>query len=447
MFESTLPWRWLLYDGLELADRYRLSERLGRGGMGEVWKGVDLRLRRPVAVKLLPLPQGADPASAVRFRREAEISARLGHPNITVVYDIDEHQDVLFLVMELLDGDDLRKVMDHEPLGLPVSQTLNIAIQVSDGLAAAHARSVVHRDVKPANLIRLSDGTIKICDFGIAWFAESTAGLTTQGLLGTPAYMAPEQFNGGPVDGRTDLYALGCVLQVLLTGRPPFPSDVSVAEQMFNHLNTAPLGPRTLRPDTPQELDALVLSLLAKDPAHRPASAAAVTRRLNEITDLAGAVPKTAAGSGWSGPGERIADYLTLYIVNGFRRGHDKHTVYGYLARSDTSWSAEIARRVLARMRPALIRAGASQEMADAWAQTLADLLAAGRFGTDLAAGFNRETRYSVPATVDFELRLLNSAGRSGETGPLVLSQTDRQRLKHISQYVNWLLAESQQPV
>jgi serine/threonine protein kinase len=344
MFESTLPWRWLLYDGLELADRYRLSERLGRGGMGEVWKGVDLRLRRPVAVKLLPLPQDADPASAVRFRREAEISAHLGHLNITVVYDIDEHQDVLFLVMELLDGDDLRKVMDHEPLGLPVSQTLNIAIQVSDGLAAAHARGVVHRDVKPANLIRLSDGTIKICDFGIAWFAESTAGLTSQGLLGTPAYMAPEQFNGGPVDGRTDLYA------------------------------------------------------------------------------------------------------LTLYIVNGFRRGHDKHTVYGYLARSDTSWSAEIARRVLARMRPALIRAGASQEMADAWAQTLADLLAGGRFGTDLAAGFNRETRYSVPATVDFELRLLNSAGRSGETGPLVLSQTDRQRLKHISKYVNWLLAESQQP-
>jgi serine/threonine protein kinase len=115
MFESALPWRWLLYDGLELADRYRLSERLGRGGMGEVWKGVDLRLRRPVAVKLLPLPQGADPASAVRFRREAEISARLGHPNITVVYDIDEHQDVLFLVMELLDGDDLRKVMWPDP--------------------------------------------------------------------------------------------------------------------------------------------------------------------------------------------------------------------------------------------------------------------------------------------------------------------------------------------
>jgi serine/threonine protein kinase len=436
-----------LYDGLELANRYRLSKRLGRGGMGEVWEAIDLRLRRSVAVKLLPLHPDADHSGAVRFRREAEISARVGHPSITILYDIDEHQGFLFLVMELLDGDDLRRVMDHEQLGLSIDETLAIAVQVSDGLAAAHARGVVHRDVKPANLIRLGDGTVKICDFGIAWFAESTLGLTSQGLLGTPAYMAPEQFNGGSIDGRTDLYALGCVLQVLLTGRPPFATDVSVAEQMFNHLNTAPAGPRTLRPDVPEELDSLVLALLAKDPADRPASAKAVTDRLREIIDLGGAIPRPASDPGWSGPGERLADFVTLFIVNGFRRGHDRHTVYGYLARSNTSWSVDVARRVLGRIRTALMRAGAPQTVADTWAQTLADLLASGKFGSDVGAGFRRETRHSVPATVEFELRLLNSAGRGGETdGALVLTQADRDRLKHIREYTEWLLAESLPP-
>ncbi|MGH3390024.1 MAG: serine/threonine-protein kinase [Actinomadura sp.] len=436
-----------MYGGLELANRYRLGERLGRGGMGEVWEGIDLRLRRPVAVKLLQKHPDSDPAGAVRFRREAEASARVGHPSITILYDIDEHQGMLFLVMELLDGDDLRRVMDHEPLGLPIGETLAIAVQVADGLAAAHTRGVVHRDVKPANLVRLADGTVKICDFGIAWFAESTVGLTNHGLLGTPAYMAPEQFSGGAVDGRTDLYALGCVLQVLLTGRPPFAADVSVAEQMFNHLNTAPVGPRALRPDVPEELDALVLSLLAKDLAVRPASAHAVTERLREILDLGDTVTRAASGQGWSGPGERLAEFVTLYIVNGFRRGHDRHTVYSYLARSDASWSVDVARRVLGRVRPALVRAGAPQDVADTWARTLADFLSSGRFGADLGAGFRRETRHSVPATVEFELRLLNSAGRGGEPdGSLLLTQTDRDRLKHIQAYTEWLLAESMPP-
>jgi serine/threonine protein kinase len=435
-----------LYDGVELANRYRLGTRLGRGGMGEVWEGVDLRLRRSVAVKLLPLRPDADPGAAVRFRREAEISARVAHPGITVLYDVGEHQDLLFLVMELLDGDDLRKVIDHEPLGLPVHETLALAVQMADALAAAHAGGIVHRDVKPANLVRLADGTVKICDFGIAWFAESTLGLTAQGLLGTPAYMAPEQFNGGAIDGRTDLYALGCVLHVLLTGQPPFPSDVSIAEQMFNHLTSIPAGPRALRPDLAPELDALVLEMLAKDPADRPPSARAVADRLTEIKDLGGALP-TPATPGWSGPGERLADYVTLYIVNGFRRGHDPDTVYKYLARSHTAWSAGVARRILDRVRPALARAGAPQQAADAWTQMLADRLAAGRFGTDLAAGFQREIRNTIPATVEYELRLLNTAGRAGETsGPLTLTHADREHLTRILQYTEWLIAESQPP-
>jgi hypothetical protein len=440
-----------VYDGLELAGRYRLNEKLGRGGMGEVWRGTDLRLRRTVAVKLLPLHADSDPAGAARFRREAEITAAFQHPTITALYDMDEHradagQDLLFLIMEMLDGEDLRKVMDREPLGLPIDETLALTTQVSDGLATAHSRGVVHRDIKPANLVRLRDGKVKICDFGIARLAESTAGLT-HGLLGTPAYMAPEQFNGGTIDGRTDLYALGCVLYVMLTGRPPFPSDVSVAEHMYHHLNTVPDGPRSLRPDTPEELDELVLELLAKDASHRPASAGHVTDRLREITDLSDTGRRLPADSGFSGPAERLVEYLTLYVVNGFRRGHDRHTVYGYLARADIAWSVEIARRVVARVRPALVRVGADQKTADEWSQGFADLLSAGEFGTELGAGFRREVRHSVPNVVEFELQLLNSAGRGGETGPLLLTERDRDRLQRIGKYTGWLLAESQRPM
>lgn len=429
-----------MYDGLELAGRYRLDDQLGRGGMGEVWKGIDLRLRRRVAVKLLPLQADVDPAGAARFRREAEITAGFQHPGITALYDLDEHRigpdrNLLFLIMEFLDGEDLRKVVDREPLGLAVGEVLELAIQVSDGLAAAHSRGVVHRDVKPANLIRLADGTVKICDFGIARFAESTAGLT-HGVMGTPAYMAPEQFNGRSIDGRTDLYALGCVLHVLLTGRPPFHSDISVAEHMYHHLETVPAGPRRLRPDIAEELDQLVLELLAKSPADRPPSAEAVRDRLREIADLRGEVAVGSAAD--SGPADRLVDYLTLYIVNGFRRGHDHRTVYGYLARSNPSWTAGVARRVLGGVRSALVRVGADRRTADQWSYALCDLLAAGTFGAELAAAFRREVRHTALSAVEFELRLLSSAARGGDPdAPMSLTGQDRKQLQRIRGYLD----------
>lgn len=429
-----------MYEGLELAGRYRLNDQLGRGGMGEVWKGTDLRLRRTVAVKLLPLHSDVDPAGAARFRREAEITAGFQHPGITALYDLDEHRigperNLMFLIMEFLDGEDLRKVLDREPLGLPPAEVMDIGVQIADGLAAAHARGVVHRDVKPANLMRLADGTVKICDFGIARFAESTAGLT-QGVMGTPAYMAPEQFSGGSIDGRTDLYSLGCVLHVLLTGRPPFPPDVSMAEHMYHHLETVPAGPRKLRPDLPEELDQLVLQMLEKKPVDRPPSAEAVRDRLKEIADLRGEVAVEATAD--SGPADRLVDYLTLYIVNGFRRGHDHRTVYRYLARSNPSWSAAVARRVLGRVRVALVRAGASRETADEWSYALGDRLADGTFGTALAEAFRREVRHSAPDTVEFELRLLHSAARAGDPrGRPVLTGPDREHLQRIRQHLD----------
>lgn len=208
--------------GAELANRYRLEGKLGRGGMGEVWRAVDLLLRRPVAVKILP-DTNADEELVQRFRREAMIAASLQHPGITVVHDVGQHEDRLFIVMELLRGADLATVLAGAPDGLAISQVISLAGQAASALAAAHANQIVHRDLKPANLFLLDSGQLKICDFGIARAADATSVLTATGrVIGTPAYMSPEQWTGRRVDERSDLYSLGCVLYALLTGKPPF---------------------------------------------------------------------------------------------------------------------------------------------------------------------------------------------------------------------------------
>jgi hypothetical protein len=269
---------------VELAGRYRLEEPLGRGGMGEVWRGVDLRLGRPVAVKILPLTIAAEESGVARFRREAEVAATLNHPGITTVFDIDEHQDGnehwLFLVMELMVGRDLRHLLAANPKGLPIERATELAVQITDALAAAHRQGVVHRDIKPANLFLLEEGRVKICDFGIARLADATKITTTGSSAGTPVYMAPEQIQGGEVDRRTDLYALGCVLHELLTGTPWVDTDAGLGAILFQHLNQPPAPPRSRRPEIPEDLDALVLDLLAKQPDDRPQDAASVADRL-----------------------------------------------------------------------------------------------------------------------------------------------------------------------
>ncbi|GAA4636774.1 hypothetical protein GCM10023196_087850 [Actinoallomurus vinaceus] len=274
---------------VKLAGRYRLEEPLGRGGMGEVWRGVDLRLRRPVAVKILPLTIGAEPAGVARFRREAEVAATLNHPGITTVFDIDEHphgdERWLFLVMELMVGRDLRHLLDANPKGLPIEQARELAVQVTDALAAAHRRGVVHRDIKPANLFLLEEGRVKICDFGIARLADATKITATGSSAGTPLYMAPEQIQGGQVDQRTDLYAFGCVLYELLTGATWVDTDSHVGAVLYQHLNESPAPPRSLRAEIPEHLDTLVLDLLAKRPDDRPQDAASVAERLRRFAD------------------------------------------------------------------------------------------------------------------------------------------------------------------
>jgi eukaryotic-like serine/threonine-protein kinase len=269
---------------VELAGRYRLEEPLGRGGMGEVWRGVDLRLNRQVAVKILPLTIAAEATGVARFRREAEVAATLNHPGITTVFDIDEHRDGderwLFLVMELMVGRDLRHLLAAHPQGLPVERVRELAVQVVDALAVAHRRGVVHRDIKPANLFLLEEGRVKICDFGIARLADATKITATGSSAGTPLYMAPEQIQSGQVDQRTDLYAFGCVLYELLTGTTWVDTDASLGAILYQHLNQPPAPPRSVRAEIPEHLDTLVLDLLAKQPDDRPQDAASVAERL-----------------------------------------------------------------------------------------------------------------------------------------------------------------------
>ncbi|MGW3768255.1 serine/threonine-protein kinase [Actinomadura verrucosospora] len=274
-------------DGLELAGRYRLEAPLGKGGMGEVWQGVDLRLRRPVAVKILTLSGDVDGAGVARFRREAEIAATLNHPGITTVFDVDEHTDgglrLLFLVMELMRGRDLASVLRDRPAGLPAAQVTDWAVQILDALAAAHRRGVVHRDIKPANLFLTDTGQVKVCDFGIARLADATKITATGSSAGTPVYMAPEQIEGHAVDERTDLYAFGCVLYQLLTGTTWVDTESSAGAILYQHLNKAPAPPRSVRPDIDDRLSALVLDLLAKQPDARPRDAATVAERLRGL--------------------------------------------------------------------------------------------------------------------------------------------------------------------
>jgi serine/threonine protein kinase len=254
-----------------IAGRYRLHDPIGRGAMGEVWRGFDETLGRTVAVKLL-LPQGSDPTSASRFRLEAQTAGRLNHPHVVGVYDFGEYDGRLFLVMELVEGDSLaRRLTTAGPL--PAAEVARIASQAAAGLAAAHQQGIVHRDIKPANLLLDADGTLKIGDFGIARFVDDPSGaLTTTGqIVGTSLYLAPERALGQNAGPASDVYALGCVLYQLLTGKPPFRADTAVAI-LHQHLDAAPEPPRQLVAGLPPAFENYLLGLLAKQPEDRPAA-------------------------------------------------------------------------------------------------------------------------------------------------------------------------------
>ena len=278
-------------DGV-LAGRYELEVSLGRGGSGEVWRGRDMATNRSVAIKLVELSVIDDPGlfaeTIERFRREAAVLSGLKHPNILGALDAGRFANQLFMVMDLAPGISLASMMDERGargLGLfPVSSVLRLAEQVCAGLAAAHESGVVHRDIKPSNLMVTPQLGVKIIDFGVArLLADNTPRLTLPAdTVGAIAYMSPEQAQGFDVDGRADLYSLGCVLYQLLSGRTPFFSPLPAALLMMQVMDR-PTPLSVVRPDLPAALADLVSDLTEKEPSARPATAAQVISRIQAI--------------------------------------------------------------------------------------------------------------------------------------------------------------------
>ncbi|WP_316526307.1 serine/threonine-protein kinase [Kitasatospora brasiliensis] len=279
-----------------LDDRYQLVRKLGQGGFGVVWEAEDTRMERLVAVKVIGHDGGDRAKAALRFVREAHAAGQLSHPHIVTVHDLGqcetgEDREVTFLVMELLVGRTLTQVLRD---GLPEpKQSLRWGQQICEALAAAHDAGMVHRDIKPDNVMITEAGRLKVLDFGIAQLDSGTGGLTTVGtVIGSPAYMAPERWTGDRVDGRADLYAVGCLLVELCTGTSPFAGD-STPVLMYQHLNEVPPALDPDRYGLPAQLPALVAQLLAKDPNDRPADARTVAGRLADLAD--GKVPPEPA--------------------------------------------------------------------------------------------------------------------------------------------------------
>jgi tRNA A-37 threonylcarbamoyl transferase component Bud32 len=267
-----------------LGERYLLEEPIATGGMATVWRAHDELLARTVAVKILHDHLAADEAFRERFRREAIAAAKLSHPAVVSVFDTGSDGDRVYLVMEYIDGPTLREVVND--LGvLEAGQAAAIGEQLARALAAAHERGLVHRDVKPANILLCPDGSPKIADFGIAKADEGTDDLTKPGMvLGTAAYVAPEQVRGGAIDGQADQYALGCVLYEALTGRQPFRADSPVATAALR-LDHDPLPMRSLRAGIPRGLDEVVLRAMAREPAGRYPSAGHLADALAPFAD------------------------------------------------------------------------------------------------------------------------------------------------------------------
>ena len=252
--------------------RYRLVRLLARGGMAEVWEANDEVLTRPVAVKILLPHLAADDAFLVRFRREAVAAARLSHPHIVAIYDTCSDCGVEAIVMELVRGSTLRTLLDDKG-ALGARRAVDIAVQVADALEAAHRQGLVHRDVKPGNILLSDDARVLVADFGIAKAAEGSADLTEVGqVVGTAKYLSPEQVEGGVVDGRSDVYALAVVLYEMVCGRPPFAGETSTATALAR-LTTTPLRPRQIRADIPRALEEAVLKAMSRFPEDRPTAA------------------------------------------------------------------------------------------------------------------------------------------------------------------------------
>jgi eukaryotic-like serine/threonine-protein kinase len=298
---------------LVLSNRYRLERRLAAGGMGEVWEATDELLIRPVAVKLLRREYVSDEAARTRFRAEARFAAALQHGGIAQVYDYGEQDDLAYLVMELVPGEPLSKILIRNKV-LSTEAALDLVSQAARALQVAHGAGIIHRDIKPGNLMVTGDGTVKITDFGIARDGQVSE-LTQAGMvMGTAHYVSPEQASGKDITTATDLYSLGVVAHECLSGRPPFDADSAVAIALKHVRETPP----ELPPEVPAPVRELVRQLLSKDSASRPGGAQEVADRaymIRESLQLGTAIaefeeqlarPEAATGQ-FSGGAETLA--------------------------------------------------------------------------------------------------------------------------------------------
>ena len=268
--------------------KYRILEKIGRGGMGIVYRGIDETLDRQVAIKAIS-PELVEDDLVRRFRAEAVTLARVNHPNIATVFELFRDDDRLLMVMELVSGQTFEQLIDRTA-PMPVERATSLTSQILDALGHAHRAGIVHRDLKPANLMLTDAGIVKVMDFGIAR-VSGTERMTSDGLMvGTPAYMAPEQVRGEDVDGRTDLYAVGVVFYRLLTGKLPFKADTAVS-MIQSQLNDQPTPARQVRHDLPDWLDAVLMRSLAKRPADRYQTAEEFRRALDSLDELGALAP------------------------------------------------------------------------------------------------------------------------------------------------------------
>jgi len=311
--------------------RYRILGELGRGAMGTVYRAVDPLIEREVAIKALraDLPEDVRGGVRERFLREAKAAGRLGHPNIVIIYDVGEQNDVAYIAMELLEGKSLQELLREGRM--PVDTIVDLAAQIAEGLEHAHRAAIVHRDVKPANVMVSPSGRAKLTDFGVAYVASST--MTQTGTaLGSPKYMSPEQVIGQPVDPRSDVFALGVVLYEMLVGRTPFenPADTTVFALMHRIARDAHRPVTQVDARLPAEFDRILARALAKHPTERYQNAGEMARDLRnlrapihrpETTDATTQVLTQAQGAGsWSDPAVDAPDGDLLGDLAAFER-------------------------------------------------------------------------------------------------------------------------------
>ncbi|MHB1287867.1 Stk1 family PASTA domain-containing Ser/Thr kinase [Georgenia sp.] len=301
-----------------LAGRYEVGELIGRGGMAEVHIGYDNRLSRTVAIKVLRSDLARDPTFQARFRREAQSAAALNHPSIVAVYDTGEEQmvgsngqprTVPFIVMEYVEGHTVRALLSGgDPV--PIDEAVDIVVGVLSALEYSHREGIVHRDIKPGNIMLTPTGQVKVMDFGIARAMTDSAATMTQthAVVGTAQYLSPEQARGEVVDARSDLYSTGCLLYELLTGQPPFSGDSAVAVA-YQHVREVPRTPSAVTPDIPEVLDRVVLEALAKDREDRYADAAHM--RADLLAAVRGGHVAAPAAAAWGMAGTMVAEPAT----------------------------------------------------------------------------------------------------------------------------------------